>query len=96
MEGPEFPEALAPLLDIAYQLHGRSGVGFGDVAPLSYATVAEYQRLHGLRFTVDEVGALMALDSAMFARAEEPRPAADAASPAPPPAWPKPKVQPNA
>lgn len=57
------PDALAYLRDLALRLHGRSGSGMNGVAPLSYATIADYTRLTGTTVTAWEVDALLRLDA---------------------------------
>lgn len=65
LDGPECPESLEYLLGWTYQLYGRSGVGMDGVAPLSYATVAEWARLMGVTVRPTEIEALMLLDAVM-------------------------------
>lgn len=65
LRGPEFPDTVGYLWEWAMMLHGRSGVGMGGLAPLSYGTVAHWSALTGERPTRQEVEALMRIDAAM-------------------------------
>jgi hypothetical protein len=66
LDGPEYPETIEYLREMLSELHGRSGVGMDGLAPLSYATIAEWSRLKGVPILPIEVEALMLLDSAML------------------------------
>jgi hypothetical protein len=73
LKSPGCPEEFAYLRDWLYQIYGRSGVGFGDVAPLSWQTVESWARITGNRPTADEVEMLMALDQTLRKAAAEAR-----------------------
>lgn len=64
--GPECPEEAEYLVRWAYELHGRSGVGTGGAAPLSFSEVEAWSRLTGSDPDVLEVEALMLLDRALL------------------------------
>lgn len=66
LDGPECPEEAEYLVRWAYELHGRSGVGTGGAAPLSYSEVEAWSRLTGAGPDVLEVEGLMVLDRAML------------------------------
>jgi hypothetical protein len=65
LEGPPFPEELRYLYRWAAQLTGRSGIGFGAVAPLSYSELDAFCRLTGARPNRLDVEGLMLLDAVM-------------------------------
>jgi hypothetical protein len=48
-------------------LHGRSGVGPGGLAPLSYSTLAHWSALTANRVEPYEVEALLLLDATLLA-----------------------------
>lgn len=73
LRGPDCPEAFRHVRDWLYQIYGRSGVGFGDVAPLSWQTVESWARITGVDPTADEVEMLMALDQTLRRTAAEAR-----------------------
>jgi hypothetical protein len=64
---PHCPEQVEHLVLWIHQLHGRSGVGMGGLAPLSYSEVEAWARLMDIK-DLDplEVEALVILDSAML------------------------------
>lgn len=62
LEPPSYPSALGYLLEWAYALFGRSGVGMSGLAPLGYGTIESWARLRGEDPTPMEVVALMELD----------------------------------
>jgi len=62
LDGPPFPEELRYLHDWLLQLHGRSGLGFGGIAPLSHQEVEAWARLRDVAPEPHEVEALMVLD----------------------------------
>ena len=66
LDGPPFPAALTHLYEWANELHGRSGVGMGGIAPLTYTTLLDWCTLTGRAVAPHEVAALLALDSAMM------------------------------
>src|SRR5690606_31757765 len=70
LTGPECPEEVEYLVELAYLLHGRSGVGM-TVAPLSFTTVEAFCRLMDVRLEPYEVAALIELDAALFPDVEE-------------------------
>lgn len=72
-EEPEYPEGVEYLIEWAQLLHGRSGLGMGAVAPLSYQTIATWSELMDIApLHPAEVEALVLLDGAMFvAKPEE-------------------------
>ena len=90
LEGPECPEALEYLLGWAYELHGRSGLSEVGVAPLSYATLAEWARFRGVALEWWEVEALLRLDAELRHPSEDETGEAEEAPPVP--VWPKRKV----
>jgi hypothetical protein len=61
--GPQIPEELEYLRDWAYELVGRSGVGMGGAAPLSYTTIRDWALLTHRRPAAWEVDALIRLDA---------------------------------
>lgn len=70
LDSAPFPDVLAYLWEWVIALHGRSGVGMGGLAPLSYATIAAWAKLTGQRPLPYEVEALMALDAALLSKGE--------------------------
>ena len=62
LDGPPFPEELRYVHDWLLQLHGRSGLGFGGIAPLSHQEVEAWARLRDVAPEPHEVEALMVLD----------------------------------
>lgn len=67
LEGPPVPDEFAYLRTWVYELHGRSGLGMGGFAPLSYATIDAWARLTDRTVTPAEVEALIQLDTALLA-----------------------------
>lgn len=67
LDGPECPEEAEYLVRAVYELHGRSGVGPGGLAPLSYSELEAYCRLTGFDADALEVDGLMVLDRALLA-----------------------------
>lgn len=59
------PEEVEYLVEWAYRLYGRSGVGFSAVNPLSYGEIEAWARLNDIDLTPEEVEALVVLDDAM-------------------------------
>jgi hypothetical protein len=66
LKPPEYPEWIDYLREWAVELHGRSGVGMGGYAPLTYTTIADWSRLNRVPIDPEEVRALMQLDAAML------------------------------
>jgi hypothetical protein len=66
------------LVEWAFALYGRSGLGFSGAAPLSYQEVGEWSRLTDTPLESWEVEGLMALDAAIRdAQADEDEPKQD-------------------
>lgn len=53
------------LIEWTYELVGRSGVGFGAIAPLSYPVIESWARLRDIRLQPYEVRALIELEDAL-------------------------------
>jgi hypothetical protein len=70
--GPECPEELEDLVGLAWKLHGRSGMGFGALAPLSHREIEACVRLHDLDLGPEKVDALLVLDAAILDPDSEP------------------------
>lgn len=64
-EGPKCPELVQYLVDWTRALHGRSGVGFGVLAPLSHLELDAWARRMKVNPEPRDVAALMWLDAAM-------------------------------
>lgn len=73
LAGPEIPEEFAYLRDWTFELVGRSGVGMGGAAPLSYTTVRDWALLTHRRPSAWEVEVLIRLDAVV----RNPGPAGD-------------------
>lgn len=85
---PVCPAQTEYLVEWVSQLFGRSGIGFGTIAPLSYSTIAFWSELKRVTLEPYEVEALIVLDAAM--RAEE-SPEPQEAPTRPAPVWPSKK-----
>ncbi len=70
LDSAPFPDSVAYLWEWVVALHGRSGVGMGGAAPLSYSTVEAWAKLTGHRPLPYEVEALMVLDAAMMSKGD--------------------------
>jgi hypothetical protein len=77
LAGPPYPDALLYLDEWSCDLYGRSGVGMGGFAPLSYTTIRDWAALTGNNPTPLEVTALMQLDAIRRAPEPEDAPPAD-------------------
>ena len=64
---PEYPDCVEYLWRWVLELHGRSGIGMSGLAPLTYEAIAAWAALRGVRPTPAEVGALLAIDTALSA-----------------------------
>lgn len=63
---PEYPDEITYLVEWAQNLHGRSGVGMGALAPLSFREVEAWARLMDIGgLEPYEIEGLMILDGAM-------------------------------
>jgi hypothetical protein len=88
---PEFPEEIGYLIAWAYQLVGRSGIGFSGVAPLSFSQIKDWAdlmdigELHPL-----EIEALLLFDAAITYE-QEPAGKEDSILPKQRPKWPSPR-----
>lgn len=76
--GPEPPDAVSYLRDWLLEIHGHSGVGMNGLAPVTYATVESWARLTGTIVRPEEVRALVQLDAALIAAAQDEQPKAPA------------------
>ena len=65
LEGPPCPDTLEHLKVWAHELHGRSGVGMGGVAPVSHREIEAWARLTHRQPTALEVEALRVLDAVL-------------------------------
>ena len=88
---PEYPDCMQYLWDWALELHGRSGVGMGGLAPLTYEAIMAWAVLRRVRLTPAEVAALITIDTVLCSGSGEKKPEATAATeePAPQRAWPE-------
>lgn len=92
-EIPDYPEDFEYLVEWVYQLHGRSGVGFGSMAPLSYVTIKAWQETMGIEgLEPQEVEALIYLDSILLTNPDkETKPDDQPTLPKEQPPWPSKK-----
>ena len=59
LEEPEVPDEIAHLREYLFELHGRSGIGFNGINPLTYNTVMDWMRLTGIELSPAEVRVLL-------------------------------------
>lgn len=76
LAGPEIPASVAHLRVWLYELHGRSGIGMGGVAPLTFRTIADWADAYAIepKPTPDEYAALMMLDTLLLTESQPKKP----------------------